>query len=303
MRIGVDMGGTKIEAIALADDGSELIRSRVKTPRDDYEATISAIARLVAKVSAEAPPSIPIGVATPGALSKATGFLKNANSTWLNGKPVDADLARATGRPVRIANDADCFALSEAVDGAGAGAETVFGVILGTGVGGGIVLGGKLLSGPNAIAGEWGHNPLPWPQTDEMPGPECYCGKRGCIETYLSGPGLASDYKRHGGAERGPEQIVGEALRGEPNAVSTLQRYQQRLARALAHVINIIDPEVIVLGGGVSNIEALYNSVPDLLADYVFSDTVATKVVRNQHGDSGGVRGAAWLWPAGGAPS
>jgi len=303
MRIGVDMGGTKIEAIVLADNGSELIRSRVKTPRDGYEATISAIARLVAKVAADAPSGIPVGVATPGALSKSTGLLKNANSTWLNGKPVDTDLARATGRPVRIANDADCFALSEAVDSAGAGAETVFGVILGTGVGGGIVVSGKLLSGPNAIAGEWGHNPLPWPQTDEMPGPECYCGKRGCIEAYLSGPGLAADYKRHGGAECGPEQIVAQGNRGEPNAVATLQRYQRRLARALAHVINIIDPDVIVLGGGVSNIETLYNSVPDLLADYVFSDTVATKVVRNRHGDSGGIRGAAWLWPAGGAPS
>jgi len=300
MRIGVDMGGTKIEAIVLADDGGELARNRVKTPRDDYPATIAAVARLVADVAADASSETPVGIATPGAISPATGLLKNANSTWLNGKPLDADLTQALGRPVRIANDADCFALSEAVDGAGSDVEIVFGVILGTGVGGGIVIHGKPLSGPNAIAGEWGHNPLPWPQAEEMPGPQCYCGKYGCIETYLSGPGLAADHKRHNGVDHGPEQIVAEAKSGSPDAIASLRRYQDRLARALAHVINIVDPDVIVLGGGLSNIDEFYGSVPDLLADYVFSDAVATTLARNQHGDSSGVRGAAWLWPSGG---
>ncbi len=298
MRIGVDVGGTKIEAVALDDDGREAQRRRVKTPRDDYQATISSIAQLVAEVARDTPSDTPVGIATPGAISPTTGLLKNSNSTWMNGKPVDADLARAIGRRIRVANDADCFALSEAVDGAAKDAGTVFGAILGTGVGGGIVVAGELLSGPNHICGEWGHNPLPWPHSTESPGPACYCGKQGCIETFLSGPGLAADHTKQCGQRRTPEQIVEDAESGLPDAVASVARYQDRLARALALVINIIDPHVIVLGGGLSNARVLYRTVPELLARYVFSDTVATRLVQNRHGDSGGVRGAAWLWPA-----
>lgn len=298
MRIGVDVGGTKIEAVLLAEDGTEADRRRVKTTRGDYSATIADIVKLVNAVSKGLPADTPVGVATPGAISASTGLLKNANSTWLNGKPFDKDLAHALGRPVRVANDADCFALSEAVDGAGKGFRSVFGVILGTGVGGGIVVAGELLSGPNSISGEWGHNALPWPRDDERPGPNCYCGKSGCIETFLSGPGLAADHEDHYGQTRTPEEIVENAKDGNPDAVASLERYLDRLARSLAQIINIVDPHALVLGGGLSNIDRLYSVVPDLLGAYVFSDTVETKLLRNRHGDSGGVRGAARLWPA-----
>jgi fructokinase len=297
MRIGVDLGGTKIEAAAIGRDGRILARRRAATPHGDYVATVRAAAELVAAVEAEAGGTGPVGVATPGALSPATGRIKNANSTWLNGRRLDRDLARVLGRPVRLANDADCFALSEATDGAAAGAAVVFGVILGTGVGGGIVVDGKLVSGPNAIAGEWGHNPLPWPEAGELPGPPCYCGRRGCIETFLSAPGLAADHLAATGEDLAPAEIVAAAT-GAGRAAATFARYEARLARALAHVINLLDPHLIVLGGGLSNAESLYPTVPSLWQAHVFSDTVATRLVPNRHGDSSGVRGAAWLWPA-----
>jgi fructokinase len=276
-RLGIDLGGTKIEVIALADDGAELLRERVPTPRGDYAGTVAAIAGLVQRADAKVGPGGTVGVGIPGAESRAmgknAGLVKNANSTWLIGRPLRADLETALGRPVRLANDANCFALSEATDGAAAGAEVVFGVILGTGVGGGIVVRGQALVGPNAIAGEWGHNPMPG---DEAIRPVCYCGRHGCIETFLSGPALAAD----GGADN----------------EAAMQRYERRLARALAQVINILDPDVVVLGGGVSNLERLYDRVPRLWGEFVFSDDVATRLVKNKHGDSSGVRGAAWLW-------
>ena len=299
MRIGVDLGGTKIEAAALAADGRFLARRRCATPHQDYAATVTAVAGLVAAVASDAGGDGPVGVATPGAVSPATGRIKNANSTWLNGKPFDSDLAAALGRPVRLANDADCFALSEAKDGAAAGAAVVFGVILGTGVGGGIVIDGKPLAGANAIAGEWGHNPLPWPDpaAGELPGPPCWCGRSGCIEIFLSGPGLAADHRRISGITLAPEDITTAAAAGEACAAASLERYQQRLARALAHVVNIVDPQVVVLGGGLSAMASLYDTVPRLWSRWVFSDRVDTRLVANRHGDSGGVRGAAWLWP------
>ena len=293
MRLGIDLGGSKIEGLALGPGGEELIRRRVATPKGDYHATVRAVADLVAAIEAELGQPVSVGVGMPGAISPATGLVKNANSTWLIGRPLDRDLAAALDRPVRLANDADCFALSEATDGAGAGAETVFGAILGTGVGGGLVVGGRGLQGPNAIAGEWGHNPLPWPDDDERPGPACYCGRRGCIETFVSGPGLARDYGA--GADTKAETIVAAAP-GDEAAGAALERYEHRLAKALASVINVVDPEVIVLGGGMSNVDRLYRNVPRLWAGYVFSDTVATALRPARHGDSSGVRGAAWLW-------
>ena len=298
MRIGIDLGGTKIEAIAIEADGSVLRRIRVNTPAGDYQATLMTIHQLVRDLEAELGAQGSVGVATPGAISPSTGLLKNSNSTCLNGKPLDRDLADVLERPLRMANDADCFALSEAADGAARGAGTVFGVILGTGTGGGIVVQGRLLSGPNAIAGEWGHNPLPWPRDDERPGPTCYCGKQGCIETFLSGPGLALDHERQYAQELSARQIAERTTREDPQCLATLARYEDRLARALASVINILDPDVIVLGGGVSNIDRLYQQVPGLWSAYVFSDDVKTRLVRARHGDSSGVRGAAWLWPA-----
>lgn len=296
MRIGIDLGGSKIEAVALGQGGTELARRRVPTPQGDYEATVRAVAALAAAIEAETGRQGRVGIGTPGAISPATGLIKNANSTCLNGRPLDRDLEKALGRPVRLANDADCFALSEAADGAAAGAKVVFGVILGTGVGGGVVVGGQVLTGPNAIAGEWGHNPLPWSQGEERPGPACYCGKQGCIETFLSGPGLAADHARSGAGWERAEVIVA-AAGNEPAAEATLRRYERRLARALAHVINLLDPDVIVLGGGLSRIERLYANVPAIWGEYVFSDAVATRLVPPHHGDSSGVRGAAWLWP------
>ncbi len=281
MRIGIDLGGTKIEGIALDDHGHELVRRRVPTPRGDYAGTVAAIAALVSEIERQTGQRGTVGVGMPGALSRVTGRVKNANSTCLNDQSLETDLAAALARDVRLANDANCFALSEATDGAGVGARVVFGVILGTGVGGGIVVDGRVLAGPNAIAGEWGHNPLPLPDDADLPLRPCYCGRAGCIETYLCGPALMRD----GGAA--------------DNAA--ISRYEARLARALAGVINLLDPDMIVLGGGVSNLERLYETVPARWQAHVFSDHVATRLVRNVHGDSSGVRGAAWLW--GGAPT
>jgi len=297
LRIGIDLGGTKIEAIALNTSGNVLARHRVVTPHGDYELTIRAIVDLVCGIEKELGGKGTVGVGTPGAISPGTGLIKNANSTVLNGRPLDKDLASALHREVRLSNDANCFALSEAVDGAGAGAAIVFGVIIGTGAGGGIAVRGTILTGPNAIAGEWGHNPIPWPRQEELPGPQCYCGKKGCLETFLSGPGLSRDFLDATGLHHEPTEIVRLAEANEQAAETCLRRYEDRLARGLAHVINILDPDVIVLGGGMSNIERLYDRVPRLWDQYVFSDRVDTKLLRPIHGDSGGARGAAWLWP------
>lgn len=298
-RIGVDLGGTKIEAIALGEAGKILERRRVATPQGDYGATLAVIGALVSEVEATCGRrAASVGVAVPGTISPATKLMKNANSTWLIGRALDRDLGERLQREVRLANDADCFALSEAVDGAGAGAASVFGVILGTGVGGGIVIDGKLVVGPNAIAGEWGHNPLPWPHDDERPGPPCYCGRAGCIETFLSGPGMARDHVARTGQMLDAAQVMERADAGDGAAEATLRRYEDRLARALAGVMNILDPAVIVLGGGLSNMRRLYDNVPARWTDHVFSDSVVTRLVQARHGDSSGVRGAAWLWPA-----
>jgi fructokinase len=307
MRIGIDLGGTKIEGIALRGS-DEVARMRVRTPRDDYPGTVDAIVDLVAALEQHAGSSATVGVGIPGTISAATGRVKNANSVWLIGRPLLADLERRLDRKVRMANDANCFAVSEAADGAAAGAEVVFGVIVGTGTGAGIVVRGEVVTGPNGIAGEWGHNPLPWPTDAERPGPPCYCGRHGCVETFLSGPGLQADYERHArrlapvaqgrpNMPRTTVQIVEEAARGDEVAGSTLARYAERMARALAGVINVLDPNVIVLGGGMSNIASLYEDVPRLWAPFVFSDPVLTRLVRAKHGDASGVRGAAWLWP------
>jgi fructokinase len=318
LRIGIDLGGTKIEIIALDGDGGELLRRRVATPRGDYLATVMAVAGLVEAAERELGQRGSVGIGIPGAESRLTGLIKNANSTWLIGRPLRRDLHALLQREVRIENDANCFALSEATDGAGAGAEVVFGVILGTGVGGGIVVRGQTLVGANAIAGEWGHNPMSgehdWPPTLTAfaaphggapvalgrPGgdirPVCYCGRKGCVELYLSGPGLARDHRQNGGLALEPEAIVAAALGGDADCEATLRRYEQRLARALAQVINLLDPDVIVLGGGLSNLDRLYDAVPRLWGAHVFSDHVATRLVKHRHGDSSGVRGAAWLW-------
>ncbi len=293
--LGIDLGGTKIEIIALDESGRQLLRRRRPTPRHDYDGTLAAIRELVLQAEAELGEAGTVGFGTPGAISPASGLLKNSNSTWLNGKPLDRALAAVLERPIAIANDADCFALSEATDGAAAGASVVFGVILGTGVGGGIVVRGRALAGPNAIAGEWGHNPLPWPGPDELPGAECYCGLRGCVETWLSGPGLARDDRLRTGIERDPPAILAAAADGDAGAEAALKRYEDRLARALAAVINLLDPEAIVLGGGLSRLARLYVAVPAIWDRYVFSDTVRTRLLPPAHGDSSGVRGAAWL--------
>ena len=303
MRIGIDLGGTKIEGIAIANDGSVEMRTRIPAPRDDYQATLAAVAGLVDEIERAIGIRGTVGVGMPGTISPATGLVKNANSTWLNGRPLADDLPRRLGRPVRFANDANCFALSEAVDGAAAGASPVFGVIIGTGTGGGVVIDGRVVTGANAIAGEWGHNPLAMTD-EERPGPACYCGRRGCIETFLSGPALAHDYARlrqglgatRSGGGATAEEIARLAQQGEPSACAALVRYADRMARALAAIINVLDPEVIVLGGGLSNIEQLYDTVPASWARDVFSDQVTTRLVRAAHGDSSGVRGAAWLW-------
>jgi fructokinase len=298
MRIGVDLGGTKIEAIAIDAAGAELARRRVPSPAHDYDAIVAAIADLVAGLERALGETATVGVGIPGVASPATGLVKNANTTVLIGRPFDRDLARRLGRPVRLANDANCFAMSEAADGAAAGARAVFGVILGTGVGGGLVIDGRIVVGVNAIAGEWGHNPLPWPRDDERPGRRCYCGKHGCIETFLSGSGLAADFAAATGHALDAPAIVAAAEHGDAAAVAALERYEDRLARALATVINVVDPDAIVLGGGLSNLTRLYEAVPRRWAAYVFSDAVMTRLVQARHGDSSGVRGAAWLWPA-----
>ena len=298
MRIGIDLGGTKIEAIALSDAGEITVRRRVPTPRD-YAATPDALAGIVADVEREAGARGRVGIGIPGTVVPATGRVKNANSVCLNGQPFRTDLETRLDREVRLMNDANCFAISEAADGAGAGADVVFGVILGTGVGGGIVVHGRCLVGPNLIAGEWGHNPLPWPAPDETPGPACYCGQRGCIEAFLSGPSFMRDHERHTGQALTSRAIEQAAIDGEPAAAATMARYHDRLARSLATVIDVVDPDVVVLGGGMSNVAGLADAVTARLPQYVFSDTVLTRVVKNRHGDSSGVRGAAWLWPVG----
>lgn len=298
LRLGIDLGGTKIAGVVLDAAGQTAAERRVPTPAGDYAATVRAVAELVGQLEREAGASgLSVGVDTPGAVSPSTGRIKNANSTCLNGQPLQTDLEATLNRPVRLANDADCLAVSEAADGAGAGATSVFGVILGTGVGGALVVNGQLLAGPNAIAGEWGHNPLPWPDPDtELPGPRCWCGKQGCHETWLSGPGLAADFAAHGGEHADASVIVARAAEGEKIAESTLANYEDRLARGLASVINILDPEVIVLGGGLSCIERLYRNVPGCWGDYVFSDRVDTRLVPAKYGDASGVRGAAGLF-------
>jgi fructokinase len=298
MRIGIDLGGSKIEGVALDAAGREHARLRIATPTGDYSATLAAIAAVVADLEARTVPGCSVGIGIPGTLSPATGLVKNANATWLIGRPLDRDLAAILGRSVRIANDANCFAVSEAHDGAAAGAAVVFGVILGTGVGGGIVIDGRPLTGGNAIAGEWGHNPLPWSKADERPGPACYCGRRGCIEMFLSGPGLSRSYRTIAGTPASAAEVARRAAAGDGTALLTVERYAERLARALAGVINVLDPDVIVLGGGVSNIPTLYDRVPELWGRWVFSDRVATRLAGARHGDASGVRGAAWLWPA-----
>jgi len=312
MRIGIDLGGTKIEGIALDNKGNELMRHRVPTPVGDYSGTLNAIVALVNYIESSINEMASIGVGTPGSLSPASGLLRNSNSVCMNGQPVKQDLEKLLGREIRMSNDANCFALSEAMDGAAKNAAVVFGVIIGTGTGGGIVVNGRVLNGPNSVAGEWGHNPLPWPvvvpendstsrnnlkcESNEWPGPQCYCGKRGCIETFLSGPGLAHDYLSATGDQLSPVEIVALAEAGKDQAELCLQRYENRMARALAHIINILDPDVIVLGGGMSNVQRLYKNVPKILPAFVFSDVLNTQLVAPMYGDSSGVRGAAWLW-------
>ena len=296
MRLGVDLGGSKIEIVGLAADGRELLRRRIATPQGDYRATLTAIAGLVAEAEAELGQTGSVGIGIPGAESLRSGLIKNANSTCLIGQPLRHDLQTLLRREVRLANDANCFALSEAIDGAGRDVETVFGVILGTGVGGGIVIRRQVLAGANAIAGEWGHNPLPRLAAADQPAPDCYCGHQGCIETYLSGPGLTADHARHTAETLDAASIECRAAAGDAACEATLRRYEDRLGRALAGVINILDPQVIVLGGGLSNMQRLYRHLPACCAPYVFSDAVDTRFLPPVHGDSSGVRGAAWLW-------
>ncbi|HEX3943557.1 MAG TPA: ROK family protein [Rhizomicrobium sp.] len=296
MRIGVDLGGTKIEILALAPDGSELLRARVPTPRHSYEAVVSAIRDLVLDTEAKIGTPGSVGLAIPGIVSPKTGLVKNANSTVLIGHALDKDLAVSLNRPIRAANDANCFTLSEATDGAVAGREIVFGIIAGTGVGGGICVGGKLLTGAHAIAGEWGHNPLPSPSHDEIPGPACYCGKRGCIESWCSGPALSAQFEAKTGQRLQPTAIAAAALAGDSAAAAMMDVYLDRLARAIATLVNILDPHAIVMGGGLSNIDAFYTDLPKRVERYGFNPEGETVIVKNRHGDSSGVRGAAWLW-------
>ena len=295
-RIGIDLGGTKIEGILLGPDGAERERLRVATPRGDYDASIRTVVELVAALEQDLETPASVGVGTPGAVSPATGLIKNANSTWLIGRPLPQDLSAALDRPVRTENDANCLALSEATDGAGAGAGIVFAAIRGTGCGGGLAIGGRPHAGRNAIAGEWGHNPLPWARSDEVPGPPCYCGLAGCVETWLSGPGMAADHERRTGSHLTAADIGAAADAGDPACADTLDRYADRLGRALAAVVNMLDPDVIVLGGGVSNLDRLYRAVPPLMRRHVIGSEATTPIVRARHGDSSGVRGAAWLW-------
>jgi len=297
VRIGVDLGGTKIEAIAIDDDGCVLWRRRIATPAGDYAGILEAVGDLVESAESRLLRRSRVGVGMPGSISPTTGLVRNSNSTVLNGMSFERDLARRLDRPIRLANDANCLALSEAVDGAGATGNVVFGVILGTGVGGGLVIDKSIMVGHNRIAGEWGHNPLPWPTDQERPGPQCYCGKRGCIETFLSGAGLARDYAAPTGRSLNAHEVSRSADRGDPAAQRCLALYQDRLARSLALVLNIVDPDVIVLGGGLSNMETLYVGLLPEIAKHAFADTINTRIARAAHGDSSGVRGAAWLWP------
>src|SRR5271168_948203 len=284
MRIGIDLGGTKIEALALDDQGVELVRHRVDTPRDDYDATIMAMVGLVRRLEEETGRTSTVGAGIPGCISRATGLVKNANSTWLNGRPLDRDLTAALGREVRIANDANCFAVSEATDGAAAGGYVVFGVILGTGCGGGVAIDARVHAGPNGVAGEWGHNPLPWPKPEEYPGPVCYCGKRGCMEMWVSGTGIALDYEMATGKRCSTQEIVRDFESGEAQAVAAVERFEDRLARGLAQVIDILDPDVIVVGGGVSSVKHIYEAVPKRLPAYVFGGEVSTPFVQAKYG-------------------
>lgn len=296
MRIGIDWGGTKIEGVALDHDGAVLARHRVGTPKGDYDGCLAAIVALVAELEREAGRKGTVGIGIPGAISPRTGLIMNANSTWNIGRPLDTDIMGALGREVRIENDANCFAVSEAVDGAGAGYGVVWGVIIGTGAGSGIAIDGRALGGRNRIAGEWGHNPMPWPRDDERPGPQCYCGKRGCLETFISGTGIQRDHLARTGHQLVAAEIADLMRSGDAGATATYADYVDRLARGIAHVVNILDPDVIVLGGGMSNVDELYRDLPAAITPYVFSDGFETPVVRNTHGDSSGVRGAAWLW-------
>ena len=301
-RIGIDLGGTKIEGIVLGPDGAACARLRLQAPRDDYGQTLDALQSVIAQLEdASGWRMLPVGLAIPGSISKRTGLVQNANSVWLNGQALDRDLERRLGRPVRVANDANCFALSEATDGAAAGAASVFGVILGTGTGGGLVIGGRVLDGPLGIAGEWGHNPLPWADTSETPGAQCWCGRFGCMETWVSGPAIAADHARTVGQKISTEDIVQRALHGDAAARATLDRHQNRLARGLAHVVNIFDPDVIVLGGGLSKLGHLYDSLPGLMKPYILADAPFVDVRPPKWGDASGVRGAAWLNPVGNA--
>lgn len=297
LRIGIDLGGTKTEIVALGSDGQECYRTRVPTPSHDYETLIAHLVELVVNAEKQLGATASIGIGTPGSPSPTTALMRNANTESLNGRPFQHDLCQALQRDVRIANDANCFALSEAIDGAGRGAQVVFGVILGTGTGGAVVIDRKVLQGRNAIAGEWGHNPLPWPTPAELPGPACFCGRHGCIETFVSGTGLARDHRLQTGEQRSALEITQRASAGERLALASLERYYDRLARALASVINILDPDLVVLGGGMSRYQPLYPELARRLPTYVFSDSFTTAVVPAQHGDASGVRGAAWLWP------
>jgi predicted NBD/HSP70 family sugar kinase len=298
MRVGIDLGGTKVEAVALGEGGIELSRFRRPTPVGDYEATVNLIVEMLAELEAAVGAAASIGLGTPGTIDPMSGLMKNSNSIALNGRPLDKDLAQALGRDIAMANDADCFTVSEAHDGAGSGAAVVFGVILGTGVGGGIVVNGHLVSGPNRIGGEWGHNPLPWMTPDEAPGSGCYCGQRGCIETYVSGPAISADHARRGGSVLAATEIAAAAAEGAPDASLTMDLFHDRLARALSGVINIVDPDVVVLGGGVSNIDSIYRAIPKIWHRYIFGGTALTRLVKAAHGDSSGVLGAARLWQA-----
>ena len=296
LRIGVDLGGTKTEIIAINNAGDIVHSKRVKSPQNDYRETLDNIVSLIRECERQTGHIATIGIGTPGTISTRTQTLKNSNSTWLNGKPLHRDLEEILDREIRIANDANCFTLSEAIDGAAANDNTVFGVIIGTGTGGGIVIDKKLLNGPNGITGEWGHNPLPWKTPAETPGPECYCGKSGCIETFLSGPGMTADFKRKTKNTLAPPEILELARDGNTSAIEILDRYYERMAKSLAHIINILDPDTIVLGGGMSNIEGIYEEIPKRWGNYVFSDSCETKLLKAKYGDASGVRGAAKLW-------
>lgn len=294
MRFGLDLGGTKMEAVLLDDTGEIVWRERRPTPAEDYQAIIETIAALVAQAAIETAQEMTVGIGMPGSLSPKTGLARNSNTQCLNGQAIKQDLESAMAREVRLANDANCFALSEATDGAGAGAQSVFGVIIGTGCGGGLVFDGKLQNGANGIGGEWGHNPLAAPTADELPGPPCYCGRHGCNEVWISGSGFARDHEAIAGEKLTAEQIIAS---DSAAAKASFERLCDRIARALGAVINVVDPDVIVLGGGLSNVDALYTHIPEIWDGYIFSDVIETRLVKNKHGDSSGVRGAAWLWP------